>query len=124
MAATILWPSANTFVKLSILHLYTRIFSTHTLVYSAYAIGSITLAYWLSTFLTAFLLCTPFAYNWDKLIIGGHCGNPSAYYLSTAIVNLLIDVAIVALPLPILWGLQMKTSRKIALTAMFSLGVV
>lgn len=119
-----LWPSANTFVKLSILHLYTRIFSKHKLAYFVYAIGATTLAYWLSTILTAFLLCTPFAYNWDKHIIGGRCGNSSAYYLSTAIVNFLIDVAIVALPLPILWGLQMKTSRKIALTAIFSLGVV
>ena len=124
MAATILWPSANTFVKLSILHLYTRIFSVHKLAFFAYVIGALTLAYWLSTILTAFLICTPFAYNWDKLIIGGHCGNVLTYYLSTAIVNLLIDVAIVVLPLPILWGLQMKTSRKIALTAIFSLGVV
>lgn len=83
-----------------------------------------TLAYWLSTFITAFVLCTPFAYNWNKLIVGGHCGNTHAYYLSTAIVNFLLDAAIVALPLPILWGLQMKTSRKIALTAIFSLGVM
>ena len=124
MADTILWPSANTLVKLSVLHFYTRIFSTNKLAYSAYAIGAITLAYWLSTFITAFALCTPFAYNWDKLIVGGHCGNISAYYLSTAIVNFLLDVAIVTLPLPILWGLQMKTSRKIALTAIFSLGVM
>lgn len=109
-------------VKISVLHFYTKIFRTRTLAYSAYAIGGVTLAYWLSTVLTAFLICRPLAFNWDKLAIKGHCGNLAAYYLSTGIVNMLVDVAIVALPLPLLWGLQMKTSRKLALTAIFSLG--
>lgn len=109
-------------VKISVLHFYTKIFRTRTLAYSAYAIGAVAMAYWLSTVLTAFALCRPFAYNWDKLTIKGHCGNTSVYYLSTAIVNLLTDVAIVVLPLPQLWGLQMKSSRKLALTAIFSLG--
>ena len=119
-----MWPTANTLVKISILHFYTKVFSTHMLTYSAYAIGTVTMAYWLSTVLTAFLICRPFAFNWDKLTIKGHCGDTSGYYLSTAIVNLLIDVAIVALPLPLLWSLQMRTSRKLALTAIFSLGAM
>jgi hypothetical protein len=94
------------------------------LAYSAYSIGAVTLLYWLSTVLTAFLICRPFAFNWDKLTINGKCGNLPSYYLSTGIVNLLIDVAIVALPLPLLWGLQMKRSKKLALTAIFSLGAL
>lgn len=91
---------------------------------AAYAIGGVTVAYWLSTVLVAILICRPFAYNWDKVTISGSCGDVSAYYLSTGIVNLVIDVAIVALPLPMLWGLQMKTSKKVSLTAIFSLGAM
>ena len=124
MVATLMWPTANTLVKISVLHLYTKIFNTHRLAIAAYAIGAVTMAYWLSTVLVAFLICRPFAFNWDKVSIKGHCGNTFAYYLSTAIVNLLIDVAIVALPLPLLWSLQMRTSRKLALTAIFSLGAM
>ncbi|KAK0515948.1 hypothetical protein JMJ35_001982 [Cladonia borealis] len=124
VAATTVWPTANTLVKISVLHFYTKIFNTRMLASSAYAIGAVTLAFWLSTVMTAFLICRPFAFNWDKLMTNGYCGNLSAYYLSTGIVNLLIDVIIVALPLPLLWGLQMKTSRKIALTAIFSLGAL
>ena len=90
----------------------------------AYAIGGVTVAYWLSTVVTALLICRPFAYNWNKFTISGRCGNVPAYYLSTGIVNLIIDVAIIALPLPKLWGLQMKTSKKLALTAIFSLGAL
>ncbi len=119
-----LWPTANTLVKISVLDFYVSVFRTRTLTYSAYAIGVVTLTYWLSTVLTAFLICHPFAFNWNKVTVKGSCGNLSAYYLSTGIVNLLIDVTIVALPLPLLWGLQMRMSRKIALTAIFSLGAL
>lgn len=80
------------------------------------------MAYWLGTVLTAFLICRPFQYNWDKTI-SGSCGDTLPYYLSTAIINLLIDVMIVALPLPRLWTLQMETSRKVSLTVIFSLGI-
>ena len=124
MADTLLWPTANTLVKISVLHFYIKVFSVRTLARCAYALGGLTLAYWFSTVMTAFLICRPFAYNWDKVTINGHCGDVSTYYLSTAIVNLLIDVLIVALPLPLLWSLQMKTSRKIALTGIFSLGAM
>ena len=124
MADTLLWPTANTLVKISVLHFYIKVFSTRMLTRCAYALGATTLAYWFSTVLTAFLICHPLAYNWDKHEINGHCGDVPAYYLSTAIVNLLIDVPIVALPLPLLWSLQMKTSKKIALTGIFSLGAM
>ena len=124
VAFTLLWPTANTLVKISVLHFYTKIFSTRQMAYCVYTIGAVTWAYWLSTVLTAFLICRPFAFNWNKLIAKGHCGNTSAYYLSTGIVNLCIDVAIVALPLPMLLGLQMKTSKKIMLIGIFSLGAL
>ena len=92
--------------------------------FAVYVVGALTIGYWLSTVVTAFTICRPFAYNWDKFTITGHCGDIVAYYLSTAILNLLIDVAIVALPLPILWGLQMNLTRKISLTIIFSLGAL
>ena len=61
------------------------------LAYFAYVIGAVTLAFWLSTVLTAFLVCRPFAFSLNKLMTNGYCGNPSAYYLSVGIINLLFD---------------------------------
>ena len=124
LADTLLWPTANTLVKISVLHFYIKVFSNRTLARFAYVLETLTLAYWLATVLAAFLIYRPLAFNWDKLEIKGYCGNVSSYYLSTALVAMLIDVAIVALPLPVLWSLQMKSSRKVALTGIFSLGAL
>lgn len=41
-----------------------------------------------------------------------------------AILNLLQDVVVVVLPMPILWGLQMARSRKVALSCIFGIGIV
>ncbi|KAF2649439.1 hypothetical protein K491DRAFT_549366, partial [Lophiostoma macrostomum CBS 122681] len=124
VVATLLWPTANTLVKISMLHLYKTLFRNKKMDYVVYMVGALTVSYWLATVITAFTICRPFAYNWNKITIAGRCGDIVAYYLSTAILNLLIDVVIVALPLPILWGLQMNIARKISLTFIFSMGAL
>jgi hypothetical protein len=86
-----------------------------------YTLGSLTLLNWVSTIIVAFAICRPFEYNWNKFTIVGKCGDTSAYYLSTGIVNLIIDVMIVALPLPTLWNLHMALSRRLSLMVIFSL---
>lgn len=85
-------------------------------------VGIGAIAYGIATVVTAFTICRPIAFNWDKTIVGGTCGNIPQYYLSTGIVNLLLDVFVVVLPMPMLWGLQMKLSRKVGLTFIFGLG--
>ncbi|KAF1992982.1 hypothetical protein P154DRAFT_382808, partial [Amniculicola lignicola CBS 123094] len=124
VVATILWPTANTLVKLSVLHFYQSIFRNKKLDYAVYILAALTFGYWLATIIAAFVICRPIAYNWNKLTIIGTCGDLLAYYLSTAIINLFIDVVIVALPLPVLWGLQMNFSRKLSLTFIFSMGAL
>lgn len=74
--------------------------------------------------LQTFLICQPFAFSWDTTIPGGHCGNQFEGYKAQAIVNIAIDCAIVLLPVPSLWNLQMVPSKKIGIYVMFSLGIV
>ena len=59
----------------------------------------------LAVVLATLLICHPLRLNWDKAA-GGSCGDTSALYLGGGIVNLILDVTIVALPMPMLWGLQ------------------
>ena len=118
-----MWAAANTAVKLSILHLYVTIFPNRRFRIVCCLMGILSLAYFLMVFLETFLFCHPVAYNWDKTI-DGYCKDPLLAYLLAAISNLLIDVVIVCLPLPLLWRLQMQLSKKIAITGMFSLGIV
>ena len=74
--------------------------------------------------LETFLLCRPVAYNWDKTIDGGRCADTIKAYLSAGIINLLIDVGIVIMPIPVLWKLQLPATKKFGISAMFSIGLV
>ena len=53
----------------------------------------------------------------------GHCGYQKSLDLFIGIFNLLLDVTVVVLPMPVLWGLKMALGQKIMLTGMFGMGV-
>lgn len=66
--------------------------------------------------------CTPVFYLWDRSIPGGYCMNFIAFAMFTAIFNIVIDVLILALPVPIVWQLHLETSKKIGVLGLFMLG--
>lgn len=72
------------------------------------------------TFLLSFA-CRPVAKQWDPSI-PGKCINTIASYFSLAGTSLAFDIIIIALPLPVLWRLQLQMRQKLALTAIFALG--
>ncbi|KAI1385850.1 uncharacterized protein F4822DRAFT_356071 [Hypoxylon trugodes] len=121
--AQLLWAAANTCVKLSILSLYTTIFPKKRFSYVCYGVMALSIAYFVSVFLETFVLCKPARYNWDKSI-PGECNGENSAYLGAGITNLLIDTIIVALPMPMLFGLQMSLPKKLGIAGMFSLGIV
>ena len=73
--------------------------------------------------LTTCLICRPIAYRWDPNIAGGTCGEQKPFDMFVAVFNLLLDVTTVVLPMPILWRLKMALGKKVALTAIFGMGV-
>ena len=104
------------------LHLYIRIFKRRSFRYAAYRLTVVTVLYWVGYILTGFLICRPLALNWNKTL-KGHCGNTSIQKNGAAAINMILDVAIVVLPMPVLWTLQMPLKSKIALSGIFSLGL-
>jgi hypothetical protein len=82
----------------------------------------LSLLYFASVFVETFAFCKPVQYNWDKSIPGGYCVDEEPAYLGAGISNLLIDVLVVTLPMPMLWRLQMPLKKKIGVSAMFGLG--
>ncbi|KAJ5622002.1 hypothetical protein N7528_005234 [Penicillium herquei] len=83
----------------------------------------VTAIYFTMVLVETFALCKPVQYNWDKSI-EGHCTGESIAYLVAGIFNLSIDTFIVILPMPLVFNLQMILSKKLAVAAMFSLGVL
>ena len=45
-----------------------------------------------------FFLCSPLAFNWDKSIAGGTCLNSWAASISVSIINLVLDIIVIASP--------------------------
>lgn len=85
--------------------------------------------YWLTQFLIAvngifyiiyafipIFLCFPRSKIWGPEA-AGHCLDVNDLYLTSAIFNALSDIAMLSVPVYLIWNLQMSTRRKIGLSA-------
>jgi len=68
-------------------------------------------------------MCRPIAFNWDHTIEGGKCGSQTTSFIAIGVLDLLIDGAVFALPLAMIWKLQVSAGKKIALFGIFGLGI-
>ena len=67
-------------------------------------------------------ICTPVAYFWDRTIAKGHCVNLLAFWFSNASFNIVTDLMICVLPVPVLRSLQLPRKQKVMLIAVFVVG--
>ena len=118
-----MFPVSITAAKLSVLFFYHRIFPSYRFLIISYIIGIVTLAWFITFIFLQFFSCVPLNYYWDKTIPGGHCIDEHiiAYY-GTSPGDIVTNVAILILPIPYLWSLQMELPRRLALIAIFLLG--
>ena len=79
--------------------------------------------WWLSVILEQLLLCRPLPYNWNKRI-DGSCGNLVAAYLGQSILALFTDVAVLVLPIPVIWRLHLPIRNRIVLIVTFGVGLM
>lgn len=81
-----------------------------------------TIVWAISTWFVNLNVCTPIAFFYDKTIQGGYCRNQAISGTANAALSLLGDVLILALPIPMIFGLQINITKKIAVTGIFLLG--
>lgn len=115
--------SPNTRAVRVLIVLQIQIFRGKWFVRCAYTIMFFSISYSMAVFMEAVVLCRPIAYTWDKSI-DGTCGNATQAYEAVGIINLITDLAIIILPMPLLWQLQLPLAKKVALTAIFGIGIV
>jgi hypothetical protein len=117
------WLFATVFCKLSILWFYTCIFTTKRFKVAARILMLIAASYGIS-FLCVFCTnCHPFSYSWHP-VPGGYCKSITVEELTSVSLNMVLDTSIVILPMPPLWGLNMATRKKAAISFLFSLGLL
>jgi hypothetical protein len=110
---------------LSILDFFTHVFRVSRFIKIVHVFEGLTLMYLIGCTITWFSICRPLKYNWE---IGPaalqHCGNLNMKFLLSSIFNLMLDLCILILPMPMLWTLQLDARKKAALTVVFGLGIL
>ncbi|KAL8330144.1 hypothetical protein RB597_005452 [Gaeumannomyces tritici] len=110
------------FTKLSILFLYTTLFPVPRMLLAARVVGVFLILWCLSSIIASFAMCQPFARNWDQTI-QGHCGDQPLFYTCLGVINIVFEVIILAMPMPVIYSLSMPLRRKFAVAAMLSVGL-
>lgn len=117
------WPSAQVFVKLSIVLFLRRLFGCNRHFRRATAAVMVfTVAWGLTAIIGNTFQCWPVQYFWIKHIKGNCMSGQNTFYLIIGSLSVVEDVVILCLPLPIVWGLHMPIREKIEMTLLFSIG--
>ena len=111
-------------IKTSICLFYSRIFFVRTFRIAAWVTVGFILSWVAMVILTAFLLCTPLVFNWGQTIPGGRCANQKATFLAVGVLDLITDVCIFVLPLPMIYKLKVSKGNRVALFGIFGLGIM
>lgn len=118
------WNTTLPTIKLSILLFYKRLFPTRRMKRACNCVGGLLLLWYIAFQTTAIAQCVPISFYWNKDIEHGQCIKFVPFYIALAATNVFTDVVILALPMPLVWKLQVKTPRKIGLTITFLLGTL
>ncbi len=113
------------FTKLTVLLLYKRIFTGEIFRKTVWVGYAIVFSWTVGFFFAMLLQCWPISINWTGF--GGdtdYCVDSNIMLVAHAWSDVFTDVAILAMPLPCIWGLQMKTKHKIGVSAIFLLGLL
>ncbi|EFQ35839.1 integral membrane protein [Colletotrichum graminicola] len=122
LASGVTWLLGTVFIKMAILWLYTRLFSTAQFKRWARILMGVVGAYGVAFLILFMSRCVPMSQQWDP-VPGGHCRDITIDQIVSVSINIIVDVAMTALPMPMLWGLQMPLKNKIAVSAMFGMGL-
>ncbi len=124
LAVQVMYFSNAAVTKMSLLLLYYRIFGVVIRFRIALYISSfIVMGYWVACTIVAIAGCHPVSKNWDKLG-PGVCIDEINFFRWNGICNLIIDVLVLCLPMPMVWRLKIDLKQKLVLSAIFGLGAL
>ena len=120
-----LWLATAAATKASLLLLYYRLFSpSRRFRLAIYIVTAIVFGQWLSLTLASIFQCSPIAAFWDHTIQRAVCINLPRFTVVSGVLNLMTDVLILCLPIPMVWGLNTTNAQKVTLTGIFLLGAL
>ncbi|KAF5003104.1 hypothetical protein FDECE_10339 [Fusarium decemcellulare] len=120
-ASVVVYNVAICFVKISILLQYRRVFAVKMIQHATFY-GVILMTVWTITiFFLNLLVCVPVAKFWNPALPGRCLDYLTVWYVMAGY-NLVTDIAIFCLPLPVIRSLQLPRKQKGMLFGVFCLG--
>lgn len=116
------------FAKLAIILFLRRVVGINRSSRMALDILAVLVVIWgASNFFYTIWFCKPIAYYWDRTIPGGSCVDNDLYMIESKIIAgsaVVMDVIMLAIPVPTIWHLQIRLKQKIGITFILCIGVV
>ncbi|KAL1594557.1 hypothetical protein SLS60_010317 [Paraconiothyrium brasiliense] len=109
------------FTKVSILLQYQRVFTTRKFQIACWTIMAVVLVYAFWTVLSSIFGCKPIQAFWT-LKQPFECLNQYAVWFANGAMNILTDLAIIILPMPVIRKLNLPRRQKQALIGIFAIG--
>ncbi|KAH7041603.1 uncharacterized protein B0I36DRAFT_205490, partial [Microdochium trichocladiopsis] len=121
MISSAVYAPGTCFAKLSLLCFYYRLtairwFRLSTLFMVFFVVGG-----YLGIFFSLIFGCNPVQKTWD-VTVQGTCINTAALYIATAVLGVVSDLLLLAMPIPIVLGLQLRTFQKAGIILLFVIG--
>ncbi|KAH8696731.1 hypothetical protein BGW36DRAFT_191682 [Talaromyces proteolyticus] len=122
--AEVFYMISEMFTQLSIVAFYLRVFDSQLFRYFAFGIGAFAICFGISNAFSMIFQCTPISFFWDGWTgeYAGKCININTFSWIRAAIEIIIDVAIISLPIPLLLGLKLTWNKKLQILSMFSIG--
>ncbi|MCJ1352868.1 MAG: hypothetical protein MMC33_002852 [Icmadophila ericetorum] len=114
--------AASSLTKISILIFYKRVFYT-----ARFALAANILIVHVSLWFMAFFIATlfqalPISYNWNLTVTATYVINEYAMYTAAGAIEIVLDIATLCLPIPVIWILKISTQKKWIVSGVFLLG--
>ncbi|TEA15717.1 Satratoxin biosynthesis SC1 cluster protein 4 [Colletotrichum sidae] len=123
-AAQVIYALSLGSLKISICWMLQRIFFVRPFKIAAWVAMGLAAAWMLMTILIGLLICRPIAMQWDPTIPGGECGDQTTAFAAVVVVDIIVDVFIFVLPIPMVLKLQVSRAHRIALMGIFGAGIL
>ncbi|RAL16068.1 uncharacterized protein BO97DRAFT_421305 [Aspergillus homomorphus CBS 101889] len=118
-----IWGLATALPKLAMLAFYLRFFKSRSERITTYIIMLIIVLHYLIIGFANTFGCTPMSYRFDPVLASKvQCFNMRAFYRWMSFPNIVTDVMMLALPLPMVYRLNTTRSQKIGLGIIFATG--
>ena len=113
-------------LKIAILWFLLAIFPDKQFRKYVYAVIGLCVAYCIAFLFATVFQCTPVTYTWTQWdgLHPGKCNNIHVQGWVSAIINIVLDVLVMALPLRQLSRLNMNWKKKLAVMSMFLIGTL